>query len=131
MKALSFIVLIGLILVSGVGLSILAWNLAENGKPRTAITEGKVINFVPPTETVAYWVGGVRYEVREWRSNTVVGMSIPVHYDPQNPSNANSGISIPTFFGFLVPIGMLVTLMVFLLSAVFLPHGHHLNKDNH
>jgi hypothetical protein len=124
LKTLSFIALVCLSLAVGIGLSILASRQAEIFKQRTETTDGKVIDTTPgdhSTGTVEYWVNGIRYEVRTMAtiSSSDLGKSVPVHFNPQHPSDANSGNSLPSFGGFLFLIGLLVTFIISILSAVY------------
>jgi len=123
-KSTSFIALLFLLLATAFGLVILAHKKAEIFNKRTAITQGKVIDYNPSNHnsgTVEFWVGNDRYEFQTSQvlHSSDLGRYVPVHYDPQQPANANSGDPFPSFSGFLVLIGMLVILMVSLLTAIF------------
>jgi hypothetical protein len=94
----------------------LAWEQTQKANDSTSLTQGNVTAFDPSnhcTGTVEYWVNGVRYETESsgMRSSDLKS-SVPVHYDPQNPSVAYVGDPPPSFAHNVIGIGAVVMMML-------------------
>jgi len=95
------------------------WEQAQKAEKTTAIAQGKVIAYndnFHSTGTYEYWVNGSRYEGSQPGMTAFpVGSSVPVYYDPHNPSLNYAIRPPPSFFHNLFGMAFLV---LFMLAAV-------------
>jgi hypothetical protein len=97
------------------------WEQSQKAEKTTATTQGKVIAYndnFHSTGTYEYWVNGTRYECSQSGMTAFpVGSSVPVYYDPQNPS-VNYAIRPPPSF-FHNMFGMAFLVMFMLIAVLF------------
>ena len=97
------------------------WEQAQKAEKTTALVRGKVIAYDGnnhSTGTYEFWVNGTRYESSDSGMHEYpVGSSVPVYYDPQNPSLSFAIRPPPSLFHNL--FGMAFLVMFMLVAVLF------------